>query len=125
MRGLHQVKVITQLVPITNLQILYALLVLVLLSIEKSVLLNSITKFHGYEKCDVMRVYRQHTESKDKNSAVADMTIPCRRCSDLKGEEVWLPLLQQVVLPDDLFKMFCTIGCCCEVSELLICLQSL
>ena len=51
------------------------------------------------ENCYVIIILRQHTESKEKNFAVADMTIPCRRCSDIKGEEVWLPLLQQGVLP--------------------------
>jgi len=54
----------------------------------------SLTKVRGSEKCDLLRVHRQKTESTDKNFAVTDMTIPCRRCSDLKGEEVWLPLLQ-------------------------------
>ena len=57
------------------------------------------------ENCYVIIVLRQHTESKEKQFAVADMTIPCRRCSDIKGEEVWLPLLQQGVLPRNSFKI--------------------
>ena len=87
--------------------------------------MSSIPSDDGCENDHVIIVLRQKTESKEKNFAVTDMTIPCRRCSDMKGEEVWLPLLQQGVLPGDSFKMFCTISGSCEVSELLMCLKSL
>ena len=67
--------------------------------------MSSIPSDDGCENDHVIIVLRQKTESKEKNFAVTDMTIPCRRCSDMKGEEVWLPLLQQGVLPRNSLKM--------------------